>query len=70
MKLNPKFIGSFVFIRAIRRKIEINEKNIPILLQNGIHHVFMFNDTLMSVNINTSKDKKKPAKRTKKDETK
>ena len=53
-------------IRAINRKIEVTEKNVPILLQHNVMHVFVFADEKKAIKQETPPTKEKAGKRTKK----
>lgn len=40
MNIKKLYINSKVYVKALGRKVEVNEKNTELLLQHGFNHLF------------------------------
>ncbi len=40
MNIKKSYINSKVYIKALGRKVEVNENNVELLLQHGFNHLF------------------------------
>lgn len=41
MKVKKSYINSKVYVKALKRKVEVSESNVELLLQHGFKHLFI-----------------------------